>query len=100
MPVWSKSGHELAYETLEGSLMMVSYAVRGDMSTPERPRLWSTRQITKLQEGQNVDLAPDGKRFAVLLTKQPSKRVEVVGGVNLLLNFFDDLKQRIPSGGK
>jgi serine/threonine-protein kinase len=35
MPVWSRAGRELAYESLDGRLMMVSYTVRGDAFVPE-----------------------------------------------------------------
>jgi serine/threonine protein kinase/WD40 repeat protein len=100
MPVWSRSARELAYETPDGRLMTVSYTVSGDAFTPGKPRLWTTRNISNVQEGQNMDLAPDGKHFAVLLTQQESNHQRSPGSVTLLLNFFDDLKQRVPWRGK
>ena len=44
----------------------------------------------------NLDLAPDGKRFAVLA--QPENAGLESGSVHvvMLLNFFDELKRRIP----
>ena len=97
IPVWSKSGRELAYETLDGRLMIVSYAVTGDTFSPGKPRLWSSRAP---QIGNSMDLAPDGKRFVVLMTQQSSKEQNTSDSVTLLLNFFDDLKQRVPQGGR
>jgi serine/threonine-protein kinase len=97
IPVWSKSGRELAYETLDGRLMMVSYVVTGDTLTPGKPRLWSDQT---LYVGNSMDLAPDGKRFAVLMAQQPSNGPSSPGGVSLLLNFFDDLKQRVRPAGR
>jgi hypothetical protein len=99
MPLWSRSGHELAYETRDGRLMMGSYAVNGDTFIPGKPRPWSTQQILITGNGNDMDLAPDGKHFAVLIAQQ-SNEPRSTGGVRLLLNFFDDLKQRVPSGGK
>jgi serine/threonine protein kinase/Tol biopolymer transport system component len=99
MPKWSRAGRELAYETRDGSLMMVSYIVHGDTFVPGKPRLWSTRQIPIAPGGQNMDLAPDGKHFAVLLA-QPASAEQRSSAVNILLNFFDDLKQRVPTRGK
>jgi serine/threonine-protein kinase len=99
-PVWSKSVRELAYETRDGRLMMVSYGVNGDTFTPGKPRLWSTQRISIVAGGLGMDLAPDGKHFAVLMAQQPSNELRSTGGVRLLLNFFDDLKQRVPAGGK
>ncbi len=46
----------------------------------------------------NLDLAPDGKRFVV------SPRPEATGGqkgsvhVTVLLNFFDELRRKMPVG--
>jgi Tol biopolymer transport system component len=100
IPVWSRSGPELAFETPDSSLMMVTYSVRGDAFIPGKPRLWSIRRISNAQGGQNMDLAPDGKHFAVLVTPQESNQQRSPGGVTLLLNFLDDLKQRVPRGAR
>ena len=94
IPVWSKSGRELAYETLDGRLMMVSYSVSGDTFTPGKPGLWSNLSV-----GNSMDLAPDGKRFAVLMAPPASTEQRSGSGVPFLLNFSDYLKQRVPAGG-
>jgi hypothetical protein len=90
----------LVYETRDGRLMMVSYAARDGAFTPEKPRLWPTGRISVAQRGPNMDLAPDGKRVAVLMPQQSSNEQNSPGSVTLLLNFFDDLKQRVPRGGR
>jgi hypothetical protein len=47
----------------------------------------------------NLDVAPDGKRFAAVLP-----RADLPGGaessvhVTFLLNFFDEVRRRIPKG--
>jgi hypothetical protein len=46
-----------------------------------------------------MDLAPDGKHFAVILA-QPAPAEQRSFGISILLNFLDDLKQRVPTGGK
>jgi hypothetical protein len=58
------------------------------------------QQILITGNGYDMDLAPDGKHFAVLIAQQPSNESRSTSGVRLLLNFFDDLKQRVPAGGK
>jgi hypothetical protein len=45
------------------------------------------------------DLAPDGKRFAVVLYPDGSAQKPITS-VAVLLNFFDELKRRVPVGGK
>jgi len=99
MPVWSRSGRELAYETRDGRLMMVSYGINGDTFIPGKPRLWSTQQIPISVGGPNMDLAPDGKHFAVFLA-QPALAEQKLSGVNIQLNFLDDVGQRVPTRGK
>ena len=44
---------------------MVEYTTTGDSFVPGKPRLWSEYQI--FDPGvSHMDLAPDGKRFAIL----------------------------------
>jgi hypothetical protein len=46
----------------------------------------------------NLDLFPDGKRFAVI--PRPDATAEQKGSVHVtvLLNFFDELRRRVPVG--
>ncbi len=44
------------------------------------------------------DLAPDGKRFAVILYADGT--AEPVTQLTVLLNFFDELRRRVPTGAK
>ena len=69
--------------------MAVGYSVSGDSFVAEKPRVW----IDKLG-GTDWDLAPDGKRVAVVTPAPgaPKPEHEVV----LLLNFFDELRRRVP----
>ena len=60
MPHWSGSGHELVYQS-DDQLLAVSYRVEGATFDAQKPRVW----IHQLG-GTVWDLAPDGKRVAVL----------------------------------
>jgi hypothetical protein len=94
-PFWSHSGRELLYETEDSRIMVVDYSVDGNAFMPGRPRLWCEKQV--FYPGVvNLDLAPDGKRLAVLT--QPETDGESKGGVHvtILLNFFDAIKRRLP----
>jgi Tol biopolymer transport system component len=66
---WSPNGRELFYTNLEGRIMLVSYTAKGDTFSANPPRLWSSRRVSVLYSplATNIDLAPDGKRFAVIL---------------------------------
>jgi len=92
---WSKTGGELFFETPDNRIMVVDYSVDGDSFVPGKPRLWSDKQLFNLGV-LNLDLAPDGKRFAVLT--QPEAAPGVNGSVHIMMlqNFFDEVKRRIP----
>jgi dipeptidyl aminopeptidase/acylaminoacyl peptidase len=93
--LWSNSRHELFYETLDHRIMVVDYRVDRDVFSPGKPRLWADHQIF-YSGAANLDIAPDGKRFAVLDLPQsaPGERASV--SVMMLLNYGDELKRRIP----
>jgi hypothetical protein len=42
------------------------------------------------------DLAPDGKRFAVILNADGTAEQKPILHVTFLLNFFDELRRRVP----
>jgi serine/threonine-protein kinase len=93
--VWSKDGRELFYETTDNRIMVVDYTVDGASFISSQPRLWSDKQL--FYTGTlNLDLAPDGKRFVVLSLPQPESGAKGSVHITVLLNFFDELKRRIP----
>jgi hypothetical protein len=48
----------------------------------------------------NPDLAPDGKRFVAAILPRADSAGEPKGSVHVifLLNFFDEVRRRIPTG--
>jgi serine/threonine-protein kinase len=90
-PVWSRNGQELIYGAGD-RLMMVSYSVNGDSFVPEKKRVW----IDKLG-GTHWDLAPDGKRVAVVTPLATLETPKPDHEVVLLENFFDELRRRVPA---
>jgi Tol biopolymer transport system component len=91
IPIWSRNGSELFYESPDHRIMVSEFVVRGSSFVASKPRLWSNQQL--FTPGfTNLDLAPDGKRFAIL--PAPATRGDV--RVTVLLNFFDELRRRVP----
>ena len=92
---WSKNGRELFYETTDNRIMVVDYTLNGDSFVPGKPRLWSDKQI--FYSGlSNLDLAPDGKRFVVQSLPEAAGGERGTVHVTMLLNFFDELKRKLP----
>ena len=93
--LWSSNGRELFYETADNRIMVVDYTVGGASFVPGRPRVWSDKQLFYTGTS-NLDLAPDGKRFAVFALPQPAPGAKGSVHITMLENFFDELKRRIP----
>jgi Tol biopolymer transport system component len=91
IPIWSRNGRELFYEGPDHRIMVSEFVVHGSSFVASKPRLWSNQQLF-VAGYTNLDLAPDGKRFAIL--PAPATRADV--RVTALLNFFDELWRRVP----
>jgi serine/threonine protein kinase/Tol biopolymer transport system component len=94
MPVWSRNGHELFYRTEDQRIMVANYAVKGDSFVAEKPRVWSRQPLANLGLTPNFDLAPDGKRFAVVMAAESPKPREAQSHITLVLNFFNEVSRR------
>jgi Tol biopolymer transport system component len=98
-PIWSRSGRELFFETPENRIMVAAYTAKGDSFASEKPRLWSGVQINDPGTSfWNLDLDPDGKRFVVFPRPQDTREQKGSVHVTVLLNFFDELRRRVPTG--
>jgi serine/threonine-protein kinase len=98
-PSWAKGGRELFYEAADRRIMVLEYAAKGDTFLPGQPHVWSERQIFNPGVA-HLDLAPDGKRFAVLAPEENPRSAKGSVHVTFLENFFDELRRRIPRGGR
>jgi serine/threonine-protein kinase len=94
-PLWSNNRHELFYESVDNRIMVVDYTVEGDSFLPGKPRPWFDKQLF-FTGTSNLDLAPDGKRFVVLSPPETTGEEKGSVHVTMLLNFFDELKRKIP----
>jgi Tol biopolymer transport system component len=90
-PVWSRKGPELFYRSGEG-MVVASYTAGGEAFLAGKPRLWAAQKGL----GGEFDLAPDGKRFAVVQAEASEQKGPQ--HVMLLQNFFDELRRRAPAG--
>jgi serine/threonine-protein kinase len=93
-PLWANNGRELFYETADNRIMVVDYTVDGASFVPGKPRLWSERQLFS-PGTSNLDLAPDGKRFAVFTLWEAVAGAKGSVHVTMLQNFFDEVRRRV-----
>ncbi len=98
-PRWSPSGHDLLYQSGD-QILAASYIVKGDTFEADKPRVWIASLGAALHGvgGSTWDVAPDGKRVMVLTSSQPADASSREHQVVFLLNFFDELRRRVPLG--
>ena len=100
-PMWSHSGRELFFESLDNRIMVAGYTVQGDSFVPDKPRRWSEKALANtVNSRKNVDLAPDSKRFVVVMPAEAGDAQQSRNHVIFLENFFDELRRRVPVSGK
>jgi serine/threonine-protein kinase len=99
-PIWSRSGSELFYETgpPDNRIMVVPYTAKGDLFEHDKPRLWSSAQLHENFPFPTADLAPNGNRFAIVSRVEPSGDGKGSLHATFLLNFFDEVRRRVPPG--
>jgi serine/threonine-protein kinase len=95
-PVWSPKGHDLLYQSGD-QIMAVAYTAYGDRFVAEKPRVWLAK-LGGFRAGFGTawDLAPDGKRVAVVTPAETPEAPKQDHEIVMLLNFFDELRRRAP----
>jgi serine/threonine-protein kinase len=94
-PVWSHAGRNLFYANDDNRIMVTEYSAQGDSFSYAKPRLWSDKRYFG-SGGRSFDLAPDGKRFAIFPRADSNAETQGNVHVTLLLNFFDEVRRRVP----
>jgi dipeptidyl aminopeptidase/acylaminoacyl peptidase len=92
-PVWNPTGRELFYRS--GNKMMAVDTGSGTSLgfTPGKPRLLF--ELPYLPTA-NYDVSPDGQRFLML---KPTEQAQAAPTqINVVLNWFEELKQNVPAG--
>ena len=94
-PIWSRNGRELFFLGLDQRIRVAGYSAEGNSFIPGAPHVWSEKRIADLGVNSAYDLAPDGKRFAVIVDAEQTGQSKPVTNVTVLVNFFDELRRRV-----
>jgi len=99
-PIWSREGRKLFFLTPDWRIMVVDYTAGSDSFSAGKPQVWSKRNLAFLGGNYPYDLAPDGKRFAVVMNPDAAGEQDLrsTDSVTVLLNFFDELARKVPAG--
>ncbi len=92
--LWNRNGRELFYRN-RSKLMAVPITTQPNFSAGTPKALFEgDYQMLPAQSTPNYDVSADGQRFLML------KAVEQPAQINVVLNWFEELKQKVPAGGK
>ncbi|HEY4579631.1 MAG TPA: protein kinase [Candidatus Acidoferrales bacterium] len=97
-PMWNRNGRELFYRS--GNKMMSVEVTTQPAFSAGRPRMLFERPYVSIplpQTYQYYDVSPDGQRF--LMVKE-SEQATYATQINVVLNWSEELKQRVPAGKK
>jgi Tol biopolymer transport system component/predicted Ser/Thr protein kinase len=100
--IWSRNGHELFFLEDDRTIMVTGYTAKGDAFEFSKPRMWSQHPVLDLGSPPVgvYDVAPDGKRVAVVLNSDGTADPKPITHLTFLVDFFDELRRRVPAGGK
>jgi hypothetical protein len=96
-PAWSRTTHEILFLGDDDHIMAVNYTSQGDTFNPGIPHVWSSTQVRRMGRQQNFDVSPDGKRV-VMFPRPTEEQSQGSLHVTFLLNFFDEVRRRLPVG--
>jgi len=94
-PVWNPNGRELFYRSGD-KMMVVDIATQPGFAAGKPHMLFEGPYQPTPITFPNYDVSPDGQRFLML---KPSEQGALTQ-INVVLNWFEELKQKVPTGKK
>jgi predicted Ser/Thr protein kinase len=95
-PVWNPKGRELFYRS-GNKMMAVDVTIQPAFSAGKPSVLFEGAYVRTPRSLPNYDVSPDGQRFLML---EGSEQGQAPTQINVVLNWFEELKRRVPSGTK
>jgi Tol biopolymer transport system component len=96
-PVWNPNGRELFYRSGD-KMMAVEIAAQPSFAAGKPRMLFEGPYEPSAVTFPNYDVSPDGQRF--LMVKANEAREAASTQINVVLNWFEELKQKVPAGKK
>jgi serine/threonine-protein kinase len=96
-PVWNPNGRELFYRS-EKKLMAVDITTKPSFAVGKPHTLFEGPYVQAVLPIFNYDVSPDGQRF--LMIKPVEQEHAAPSQINVVLNWFEELKRRVPTEKK
>jgi len=94
-PMWNRNGRELFYRSAD-KMMAVDIAAQPNFSAGKPRMLFEGPYVPTPVFFPNYDVSPDGQRF--LMIKPVEQAQAAPTQINVVLNWFEELKRRVPVG--
>jgi Tol biopolymer transport system component len=95
-PAWNRNGRELFYRNGD-KMMAVDIATLPSFSVGKPKILFEGRYDLAPFPSTNYDVSPDGQRFLMV---KPSEQEAAATQIIVVQNWFEELKQKVPTGKK
>jgi eukaryotic-like serine/threonine-protein kinase len=96
-PTWNRNGRELFYRSGD-KMMAVDISTQPSFAPGKAKALFQGHYQPTPGTLPNYDVSPDGQRFLMI---KPSEQGQVAPTqINVVLNWFEELKQKVPTGKK
>jgi serine/threonine-protein kinase len=96
MPVWSRDGRQLFYQTQEGYIMVANCAAEGESFIHRNLHMWYDKPLALPGLSPIFDVAPSGSRLLIVMRPTGVSEAGTYAHITVLLNFFDELRRRMP----
>jgi len=96
-PVWNPNGRELFYRSGD-KMMAVDITTQPGFAAGKPRMLFGGLYLPTPATLPNYDVSPDGQRFLMLKPIEQAQAAPTQ--INVVLNWFEELKQKVPAGKK
>jgi serine/threonine protein kinase/Tol biopolymer transport system component len=96
-PAWNPNGRELFYRC-GNKMMAVDITTQPSFAAGKPQMLFEERYEPAPIPITNYDVSPDGQRFLMLKPNEQTQAAPTQ--INVVLNWFEELKRRVPAGTK
>ena len=93
-PVWNRNGRELFFRSGD-KMMAVDITTQPAFSAGKPRMLFEAPYVPTAATFPNYDVSPDGQRFLML---KPGEQAQTATQINVVLNWSEELKRRVPTG--
>tara|TARA_B100000686_G_scaffold302528_1_gene338661 strand:+ start:172 stop:1581 length:1410 start_codon:yes stop_codon:yes gene_type:complete len=97
MPQWNPTGDELFFRSAEG-MMALAFELEPTFRPGIATKLFDMQPYFTALANRRIAVAPDGQRFLLLKDSSSGPNADITRApqVNVVLNWFEELKDRIP----